>query len=55
MTELPAALEQNRKLSQWISFAPRDEKVIVHTGKVELGQGIKTAIARPPPRFAITC
>lgn len=40
---LPGALEQNPKLADWITFA--DDKVVVHTGKVELGQGIKTAIA----------
>ncbi|MBD3649633.1 MAG: molybdopterin-dependent oxidoreductase, partial [Pseudomonadales bacterium] len=40
---LPGALEQNPRLADWIGF--EGDKVIVHTGKVELGQGIKTAIA----------
>ena len=40
---LPAALEQNPRLSDWIGL--EGDKVLVRTGKVELGQGIKTAIA----------
>ncbi|MEX2327098.1 MAG: molybdopterin cofactor-binding domain-containing protein, partial [Pseudomonadales bacterium] len=40
---LPAALEQNPLLSNWVAFEGDD--IIVRTGKVELGQGIKTAIA----------
>ncbi len=43
MSDLPGALQNNPILSTWIRFA--DNKVIVHTGKVELGQGISTAIA----------
>ena len=43
MAELPPALVQNPLLSTWIRF--EDSRVIVHTGKVELGQGISTAIA----------
>ena len=43
MAELPPALVQNPLLSTWIRF--EDLRVIVHTGKVELGQGISTAIA----------
>ena len=40
---LPAALVQNPKLSDWVRFD--GDRIIVHTGKVELGQGIMTAIA----------
>lgn len=40
---LPGALEQNPLLGDWIRF--EGDNVVVHTGKVELGQGIKTAIA----------
>lgn len=40
---LPGALEQNPRLSSWVTFV--GDKVVVHTGKVELGQGISTAIA----------
>ncbi len=43
MAELPPALLQNPLLSTWIRF--EGSRVIVHTGKVELGQGISTAIA----------
>jgi len=40
---LPGALEQNPLLSDWIRF--EGNRIVVHTGKVELGQGISTAIA----------
>jgi nicotinate dehydrogenase subunit B len=43
MTELPGSLRQNPVLSDWIQF--ENEKAVVRTGKVELGQGISTAIA----------
>lgn len=43
MADLPAAFGQNPMLSTWIRF--QDDKVLVCTGKVELGQGISTAIA----------
>ncbi len=43
MTQLPGGLEQNPRLADWITF--EGDKVVVHTGKVELGQGIKTAVA----------
>ena len=43
MAELPGSLRQNPVLSDWIQF--ENEKAIVRTGKVELGQGISTAIA----------
>lgn len=42
--ELPAALAQNLDLDRWLCFA-NDETLILRTGKVELGQGIKTALA----------
>lgn len=40
---LPPSLEQNPRLADWIRF--EGERLVVHTGKVELGQGIRTAIA----------
>lgn len=40
---LPAALEQNPRLDDWVGV--ENGKIVVRTGKVELGQGIKTAIA----------
>ena len=41
--QLPGSLHTNRRLSQWLAF---DESgfVQVFTGKVELGQGILTAL-----------
>lgn len=41
--ELPEALQRNPLISTWLRF--NNEKVLVQTGKVELGQGISTAIA----------
>jgi len=41
--DLPDALQRNPMLSTWLQFD--NEKVLVQTGKVELGQGISTAIA----------
>lgn len=43
MTDLPEALKHNALLSTWLWFD--DDSIIVRTGKVEIGQGIKTAIA----------
>ncbi|MCB1691138.1 MAG: xanthine dehydrogenase family protein molybdopterin-binding subunit [Pseudomonadales bacterium] len=40
---LPESLERNPRLDDWIQF--ERERIIVRTGKVELGQGIATAIA----------
>jgi len=40
---LPDSLAKNPRLSHWVSFAP-DGKVLVSTGKVEIGQGILTAM-----------
>jgi CO/xanthine dehydrogenase Mo-binding subunit len=42
---LPGSLQNNRRLSQWLRFCP-DGTVEVSTGKVEIGQGILTAIAQ---------
>ena len=44
MTEFPTALQKTPRLSSWIDFG--DETVVVHTGKVEIGQGILTALAQ---------
>ena len=40
---LPSSLQHNPRLSTWILI--ENDRLIVQTGKVELGQGIKTAIA----------
>ena len=40
---LPGSLNTNRRLSQWLSIHS-DGKVTVRSGKVELGQGILTAL-----------
>lgn len=45
MTELPASLKANPQLAQWLSILP-DGRVEVRSGKVELGQGITTALAQ---------
>ncbi|HET7887104.1 MAG TPA: molybdopterin cofactor-binding domain-containing protein [Bradyrhizobium sp.] len=42
---LPPSLAVNPKLSSWINFAA-DGEVIVSPGKVEIGQGIVTALAQ---------
>ncbi len=42
---LPPSLAANPKLSSWIKFAS-DGQVIVSPGKVEIGQGIVTALAQ---------
>jgi CO/xanthine dehydrogenase Mo-binding subunit len=42
---LPASLQVNPKFDRWIRFLP-DETVRVATGKVEIGQGVVTAIAQ---------
>ena len=41
--QLPGSLHSNRRLSQWLAFA-EPGRVLVYTGKVELGQGILTAL-----------
>ncbi|PZW39422.1 molybdopterin-binding aldehyde dehydrogenase-like protein [Humitalea rosea] len=42
---LPASLNANRRLSQWLRLRA-DGRVIVTPGKVEIGQGILTALAQ---------
>jgi CO/xanthine dehydrogenase Mo-binding subunit len=42
---LPGSLETNRRLDRWLAFSA-DGTVTVHTGKVEIGQGILTAIVQ---------
>ena len=42
---LPGSLQTNRRLSQWLRFLP-DNSIEVHPGKVEIGQGIVTALAQ---------
>jgi CO/xanthine dehydrogenase Mo-binding subunit len=43
--KLPASLQANRRLGQWLRFRG-DGIVEVRSGKVELGQGIATALAQ---------
>jgi nicotinate dehydrogenase subunit B len=40
---LPVGLIDNPRLDQWVSFRP-DRKAVVSTGKVEIGQGVLTAM-----------
>src|SRR5450756_2210762 len=42
---LPVSLAANPRLSSWIRFAPEGQ-VMVSPGKVEIGQGIVTALAQ---------
>ena len=42
---LPANLKANPRLDRWVRFNP-DRTVTVYSGKVELGQGIETAMAQ---------
>lgn len=42
--KLPPTLADNPRLDRWIRFA--DQGVIIATGKVELGQGVLTALAQ---------
>ena len=42
---LPASLQLNWRLSQWLRFLP-DNSIEVRSGKVEIGQGIATALAQ---------
>lgn len=43
---LPGSLERNRRLDAWIRIQPADQSVLLMVGKVELGQGILTALAQ---------
>lgn len=45
LNTVPSILEQNPQLDAWIHFN-HDETVIVFTGKVEIGQGLRTALAQ---------
>ena len=42
---LPASLVDNPRLDRWIHFQP-DRTVRIATGKVEMGQGVVTAIGQ---------
>ena len=44
-TKLPGSLDANRRIDQWLKFEA-DGTVTVNTGKVEIGQGIVTAMAQ---------
>ena len=43
MAELPGSLKRNPSLDLWVRIDPR-ETITVRTGKVEIGQGILTAL-----------
>ena len=45
LPRLPGSLHLNRRLSQWLRFLP-DGSIEVRSGKVEIGQGIATALAQ---------
>jgi CO/xanthine dehydrogenase Mo-binding subunit len=45
LPRLPGSLHLNRRLSQWLRFLP-DGSIEVRAGKVEIGQGIVTALAQ---------
>lgn len=45
LPQLPGSLHLNRRLSQWLRFLP-DGTIEVRSGKVEIGQGIATALAQ---------
>ncbi|HVT68790.1 MAG TPA: molybdopterin cofactor-binding domain-containing protein, partial [Trebonia sp.] len=45
MTELPATLAANPRLSAWLRVRP-EGTVDIHAGRVELGQGVLTALAQ---------
>ena len=43
---LPGDLQVNRTLSAWIRIQSEDQSVLLMVGKVELGQGILTAVVQ---------
>jgi CO/xanthine dehydrogenase Mo-binding subunit len=43
--KLPGSLETNRRLDQWLKFE-NNQTITVYTGKVEIGQGVVTAMAQ---------
>jgi len=45
LPRLPGSLHVNRRLAQWLRFLP-DGTIEVRSGKVEIGQGITTALAQ---------
>jgi CO/xanthine dehydrogenase Mo-binding subunit len=45
MSDLPRSLRENPRLEQWLEVR-HDNRVTLFTGKVELGQGIVTALAQ---------
>ncbi len=45
MNALPGPLNDNLRLDLWVSF-PATGKVVINTGRVELGQGVLTAMAQ---------
>lgn len=45
LPQLPGSLHTNRRLAQWLRFLP-DGSIEVRSGKVEIGQGIATALAQ---------
>lgn len=45
MSDLPPSLAANPRLGDWVSVAP-DGTVTVRSGKVEIGQGVLTALAQ---------
>ncbi|MGX9965964.1 molybdopterin cofactor-binding domain-containing protein [Roseomonas sp. F4] len=45
LPKLPGSLHVNRRLDQWLRLLPEGQ-VVVTSGKVELGQGILTALAQ---------
>ena len=44
-TKLPGSLDTNRRLDQWLKFESNGT-ITVYTGKVEIGQGVVTAMAQ---------
>lgn len=44
-SRLPDAIAQNPRLDDWLAFDPKARTITLRTGKVELGQGIMTALA----------
>lgn len=43
---LPGNLQRHRRLDAWLRIQPADQSVLLMVGKVELGQGILTAVAQ---------
>ena len=43
--KLPGSLDANRRIDQWLKF-DADGSVTIYTGKVEIGQGVVTAMAQ---------